>query len=96
MLYQVCSITRHELNGCECSNDCLLESNSKEHTQAFFNKCVNDFAADYDKEKTTAGKGFSKEVWEYQLCAIDKDCSEWDVLDVATYSYDDWLEGHQD
>ncbi len=31
MLYQVNFITRCEFNGCECSNDCLLESNSKEH-----------------------------------------------------------------
>lgn len=96
MLYQVCSITRSEFNGCENSNDCLLESNSKEHAQAFFDKCVSDLAADYDKEKTTAGKCFGRELWEYQLCAASEGCSEWDVLDIATYSYDDWLKDHQD
>lgn len=96
MLYQVCFITRSEFNGCECSNDCLFESNSEENAQAFFDKCVNDFASDYDKEKATAGKGFSKQLWEYQLCATDEDCSEWDVPDIATYSYDDWVEDHQD
>ena len=69
----------------------IFESENSAEAVKFFEMCKRDIAADFDKEKRTAGKSFDKSyVMSYELWEDSEDDYMSACLDEAIYSMGDW------
>lgn len=69
----------------------IFETNDRAKAVKFFEMCKRDIAAEYDKEKRTAGKCFDESyVMSYELWGEEEDGYMSPCLDEATYSMSDW------
>lgn len=69
----------------------LFETKSREEAVKFFELCKNDIAADYAKEKATAGEGFDRSyVMSYELWEESEEDYMSACLDAIEYGIEDW------